>query len=90
MADDHEATIELDLSGDEPRIWLTLPRQSFALAALRQFAAYLTLVADENEPSPDVDALARDLEDAALIGPSHRATARALIAAGYRRGEAAT
>lgn len=80
----HPGYVEIDDSGPEPRVRFTPPQEWFTLPELRRFAEYLTLLADENEPSPEVDALARALETASLVGSTHRATARNLLAAGYR------
>jgi hypothetical protein len=64
------------------RVRFALPQEWFTLPELRAFAAYLVTVADENEPSPEVDGLTKILEFASLIRP--RAAARALLGAGYR------
>ena len=72
--------IEVDHSGRQPRVRFTLPQEWFTLTELRQFAAYLTLVADENEPSPEVEALAEILETCALTKQDRHATARAVLA----------
>src|SRR2546421_9705586 len=71
--------IEIDCSDREPRVRFTLPQEWFTLAELRQFAKFLSTVADENEPSPEVEALAGVLETCALIGHDHRKTARAVL-----------
>ena len=82
---EHPGIIEIDPEGPEPRVRFTLPQEWFTLPQLRQFAAYLTLVADENEPSEDAGELARLLADGVAIRMDHRAIARAILAAGYKR-----
>lgn len=66
------------------RVRFALPQEWFTLPELRAFAAYLVLLADENEPSAELDDLARILETASLIAPGHRPAARAILAAGYK------
>ena len=72
--------IEIDRTGRAPRVRFALPQEWFTLPELRQFAAYLNLVADENEPSPEVDALVGILETCALTKQDRHATARAVLA----------
>jgi hypothetical protein len=77
--------VEVDDSGypGNVRVRFTLPQEWFTLPDLRKFAAYLVTLADESEPSAEVDELARILETAALLAPGHRPTARAILGAGY-------
>lgn len=78
-------TVEVDDSAGCVRVRFTLPQEWFTLPELRKLAAYLVLLADENEPSAEVDELARILETAAAFSPGWRPTARAVLAAGYSR-----
>lgn len=80
MIDMQPGQIEIDCKSRVPRVRFALPQEWFTLAELRQFAAYLVLVADENEPSPDVDELAGVLETCALTKQDRHATARAVLA----------
>src|ERR1700744_5108073 len=75
--------VELDESTGHPRVKLTLPQESFTVSELRSFAAYLNMVADDAEPSPEVSELADLLEVANRLSQSSRATARSIIGAGY-------
>ena len=80
-------TVEVDDSdSNRPvRVRFTLPQEWFTLPELRQFAAHLVTLADENESAPDIDQLAAVLETAAaLSNPSPRAMARTLHNSGYR------
>jgi hypothetical protein len=77
--------IELDDSSGAVRVRLTLPQESFTVPELRSFAAYLNTVADEAEPSPEVQELTQILESAAIIPRSSRAMARVILGAGYSR-----
>ena len=79
MSGEQRGQIEIDRSGRTPRVRFTLPQEWFTLPQLRQFAAYLTLVADENEPSPEVEALAEILETSALTKQDHWSAARAVL-----------
>ena len=77
--------IELDDSSGVMRVRLTLPQESFTLPELRSFAAYLSMVADEAEPSPEVQELAGILEGAAVLARPSHVTARTILRAGYRK-----
>jgi hypothetical protein len=57
----------------------TLPQEWFTLRELVQFAKYLITVAEENEPSPEVEALAGILETCALTKRDYQSTARAVL-----------
>jgi hypothetical protein len=72
-------SIEIDRSGREPRVQFTLPQEWFTLPELIQFAKYLITVAEENEPSREVEALAGILETCALTKQDHHGTARAVL-----------
>lgn len=85
MTETGPGSIEIDHDGPEPRVRFTLPQEWFTLPQLRQFAAYLTLVADENEPHEETEELARLLADGVAIRMDHRALARSVLAAGYTR-----
>jgi hypothetical protein len=72
-------------SGRPVRVRFTLPQEWFTLPELRAFATYLAALADENEPSAEVEALAEVLEYVQTVtrgGP--RAMARHLHQSGYR------
>ena len=89
-------SIEIDRSGGEPVVTFSVPETSFTLDGLRQFASYLTLVADEASarPEPEVEELVAvlDATDARLLDwfQASRELARAVLAAGYKREIAAT
>jgi hypothetical protein len=88
VADDHKleaGQIEVDDSGPEVRVRLTLPQEWFTLPELRQFAVYLATVADENEMIPELGELAAFLRDARSLKLAGFDLARALLKAGYRR-----
>ena len=80
MTQEQPGHIEIDDSGPV-RVRFAPPQEWFTLAELRQFAAYLTLVADENEPSPEVDRLAEIIETAGLLRCNPKAAARHILAA---------
>lgn len=84
-ADSTPGTVQVDDSGLEVLVHVVAPREWFTLAQLRQWAGYLAVVADENEPAPEIDEMAGILETAAaLSNPSPRAMARTLHNSGYR------
>ncbi len=83
--DETPGFIELDDSSGVMRVRLTLPQESFTVTELRSFAAYLSKVADEAEPSPEVRELAGILESATMMAQTSTATARTVLRAGYSR-----
>jgi len=73
--------IEINESEGVPRVRFQPPQEWFTLPELREFAAYLTLLADENEPSAEVNELAGIIETAQLLGGNSKVIARRILAA---------
>ena len=89
MCDAPPGTIEIDDSSPAVRVRAVPPQEWFTLDQLRQYAAYLATVADEAEPSPELDKLTAILEVATLMSQSPRNAARSILAAGYELAERA-
>jgi len=87
-------SIEIDRSAEEPIVTFSVPETSLTLDGLRQFASYLTLVADEaaRKPEPEVEELIAVFETIPVRLMTWEAArselARAVLAAGYKREDA--
>ena len=84
-ADSTPGTVQVDDSGPEVLAHVVTPHEWLTLAQLRHWGTFLVKLADENEPSPEIDAMTGILETAAALGwQSPRAMAKALHGSGYR------
>jgi hypothetical protein len=83
---DVPGTVQIDDSGLQVLVHVVPPHDWLTLAQLRQWVAYLVTLADESEPSAEMDELTDVLETAAAMVSSHapRAVARAILGAGWK------
>ena len=89
-------TIEIDRSGDEPVVRIVQPDDSFTVSQLRMYAEYLATVANEAAappPEPEVEALVLAFKGTEARYLTYEEAlpvlARAVLAAGYKRENAA-